>query len=60
MLPKIKAKKISSKIVHPVSDKRLNSMMAKSERPFQAPGYMAVMGVIIFFAAVVLQIIIIN
>lgn len=60
MPPRIKTKKISSKNIKPVSYKRLNSLEAYSDNQFFSPGSIAVIGVILFFAFVIAQIIFIN
>ncbi len=60
MPPKITAKKVSSKTIRPSSSNRLNSLKANSEARFLAPGSVAVIGVLLFFAFVIAQIIFIN
>ena len=60
MPPKIIAKKVSSKKIRPSSSNRLNSLKANSEAQFLAPGSVAVIGVLLFLAFVIAQIIFIN
>jgi len=60
MPPKIKTKKISSKNIQPPSSKRLNSLEAYSDNRFFSPGSIALIGIVLFFAFVIAQIIFIN
>jgi len=60
MPPKIVTKKISSKSIQPSKSKRLNSLEAYSENRIFSPGSIALIGIILFFAFVIAQIIFIN
>ena len=60
MSPKIKAKKELAKTIRPASSNRLNSLGANSEDTFITPGSIALIGVLLFFAFVIAQIIFIN
>jgi len=60
MPPKIKTKKFSSKNIKPPRSKRLNTLEAYSDNRLFSPGSIAVIGVILFFAFVIAQIIFIN
>ena len=60
MPPKIKANKVSAKTIRPASSNRLNSLGGNSEDRFITPGFIAVIGVLLFFTFVTAQIIFIN
>jgi hypothetical protein len=60
MPPKIKANKVSAKTIRPASSNRLNSLGANSDDRFLNPGSVAVLGIVLFFAFVIAQIIFIN
>ncbi|MBL4825602.1 MAG: hypothetical protein MK515_01930 [SAR324 cluster bacterium] len=60
MPPKIKAKKVLAKTIRPASSNRLNSLGANADDRFLAPGSVAVIGVLLFFAFVIVQIIFLN
>ena len=60
MPPKIKTKKVSSRNIKIPRSKRLNSLEAYSDNRLFSPGSIAVIGIVLFFAFVIAQIIFIN
>lgn len=60
MPPKIKTRKFYPKNIKTPKSKRLNSLEAYSDNRLFSPGSIAVIGVILFFAFVIAQIIFIN
>ena len=56
---KIKAKKVKSKTIRPARSSRTNSVLANSSNSFLTPGSVAILGVLLFIAFVLAQIIII-
>ena len=60
MPPKIKTRKVYSKNIKTPRSKRLNSLEAYSDNRLFSPGSIAVIGIILFFAFVIAQIIFIN
>ena len=60
MPPKIKTRKVSTKNIKPPRSRRLNSLEAYSDNRLFAPGSIAVIGIVLFFAFVIAQIIFIN
>ena len=57
MPPKINPMKVSSRTIRPASEKRPNSIMAKSETRFLTPGSIAVFGLLLFITFMIAQII---
>ncbi len=57
MPPKINPIKVSPRTIRPASEKRTNSLMAKSEASFLSSGSIAVFGLLLFIAFVIAQII---
>ena len=60
MPPKIKTRKVSPKNIKTPRSRRLNSLEAYSDNRLFSPGSIAVIGIIMFFAFVIAQIIFIN
>ena len=60
MPPRIKTKKVSTKNIQPARSNRLNSLGAYSDNRLFSPGSIAVIGILLFFAFVIAQIIFIN
>jgi len=60
MPPKIKTRKVSTKNIKPPRSRRLNSLEAYSDNRLFSPGSIAVIGIVLFFAFVIAQIIFIN
>ena len=54
---KIKANKVRPKTIRPASSNRTNSVLANSSNSFLTPGSVAILGVLLFIAFVVAQII---
>ena len=60
MPPKIKTKKVSSRNIKIPRSKRLNSLEAYSDNRLFSPGSIAVIGIVLFFAFLIAQKILIN
>ena len=60
MPPKIIPKKVSAKTIRPSNYNRINSLGANSDDRFLSSGSIAVIGVLLFFAFVIAQVVLIN
>jgi len=60
MPPKIIPKKVLAKTIRPSNSNRINSLGANSDDRFLSSGSIAVIGVLLFFAFVIAQVVLIN